>query len=295
MPPRSFEVPVAGGSLAVFELGSAGPGAPLVLAAHGITGNSRAWIPVARALGNRARLLAVDLRGRGGSRELPGPYGLAAHAADLIAVLDHQRVERAVLAGHSLGAYIVAWLGVAHPHRISHAVLVDGGLNIPGIEVRDPRAAALALLGPALERLTMRFATSDDYVRWWRRHPAFDGSDVADEDLAAYAEHDLVGQSPELRSSVSQDAVSADGADLFGQEERAGDLAIPATLLSAPRGLQGGLNPMQPFELVQAWAAGAPELRRAELVPDVNHYTITLGQAGARAVADTLSGAVSTP
>jgi hypothetical protein len=44
-------------------------------------------------------------------------------------------------------------------------------------------------------------------------------------------------------------------------------------------------NPMQPLELVQAWAAADPERRRALQVPDVNHYTIVLGRRGAEAVA----------
>jgi hypothetical protein len=42
---------------------------------------------------------------------------------------------------------------------------------------------------------------------------------------------------------------------------------------------------------VNQWAAGAPELRRAIEVPDVNHYTIVLGQAGAQAVATAVASA----
>jgi hypothetical protein len=42
---------------------------------------------------------------------------------------------------------------------------------------------------------------------------------------------------------------------------------------------------MQPLELARAWAAERTELREAVLVPDVNHYTITLGGRGAAQVA----------
>jgi hypothetical protein len=42
---------------------------------------------------------------------------------------------------------------------------------------------------------------------------------------------------------------------------------------------------MQPLDIVEAWAAEAPAQRRAEQVPDVNHYTIVLGASGSRAVA----------
>jgi pimeloyl-ACP methyl ester carboxylesterase len=53
----------------------AGPtsGAPVVLAVHGITASSRAWLTVARHLGDRVTVIAPDLRGRGASAGLPGP------------------------------------------------------------------------------------------------------------------------------------------------------------------------------------------------------------------------------
>jgi pimeloyl-ACP methyl ester carboxylesterase len=293
--PRSFEVDVPGGRLAVFELSQGAPGAPVVLAAHGITGNSHSWTAVARALRDRARLLAVDLRGRGDSRAVPGPYGLRAHADDLIAVLDAEGIERAVIAGHSLGAYIVARLAADDPQRAGAVVLVDGGLRIPGSEGVDPEAFTNAFLGLTLARLQMRFESEQAYEAWWREHPAIAGSDVSDDDLAAYARHDLVGETPELRSSVSEDAVRADATDLFQQDEASARLAVPATLLCAPFGLRGEPSPMQPIELAEAWAANDPDRRRAVLVPDVNHYTITLGGAGARAVAGALLEAAGAP
>lgn len=141
-------VEVAGGALGVARLGAA-DGAPAV-AVHGITSSSRAWLAVARALGTRATLHAVDLRGRGASSGLPGPYGLGAHTADLLAVLDALGLERAVLTGHSLGAYVVARFAVEHPDRVRAVVLVDGALAIPGADGVEPQAFADAFLGPAL-------------------------------------------------------------------------------------------------------------------------------------------------
>jgi pimeloyl-ACP methyl ester carboxylesterase len=134
-----IDVPVRGGSLAAFRFGAPDPDATLVLAAHGITANSRSWLPVARALDGRAQLIAPDLRGRGESRSLPEPFGMAAHAADLVAVLDHVGAERAVLAGHSMGAYVAARVGADHPNRLEAAVLVDGGLVLPGYHARAGR------------------------------------------------------------------------------------------------------------------------------------------------------------
>jgi len=287
--PTSSEVEVPGGSLALFELSDPASAGPPVIAVHGITGNSHSWLAVARALGRRGRLLAIDLRGRGRSSGLAGPYGLDAHGEDLIAVMDHAGIERCVFTGHSLGAYIVARLSANHPDRITAAVLVDGGLLIPGSRDADSQAFLEAFLGPTLARLRMRFASRGEYHAWWRAHPAIAGTDVAPEDLTGFADHDLTGEAPQLRSSVAEEAVSADAADLTVHPEPAMDMTIPADFLCAPLGLQGQPAPMQPLETVETWAAADRARRTATQVAGVNHYTITLGTSGAQRVADAIA------
>jgi pimeloyl-ACP methyl ester carboxylesterase len=284
------DVDVAGGELATFRLGD-GDG-PAVLAIHGITSSSRSWCAVERALGGAATLIAPDLRGRGRSNKLPGPYGIGAHAEDMAAVLEQQGMAPALVVGHSLGAYIAARLAVERPDLVRAVLLVDGGLPIPGSEGADPDEFLEAFLGPALARLQMTFASSEAYQRWWLAHPAIGGADVDPEDLASYANHDLVGEPPELHPAVAAAAVRADGADLFTVENAARALELPATLLCAPRGLLDDPRPMQPLELCREWAAHAPELRTAIQVEDVNHYTITLGRRGAAAVSAAIVAAL---
>ena len=258
-----------------------------MLAVHGITGSSHAWLAVARELTGHAALVAPDLRGRGASNRLPAPYGIAAHVADLIALLDQLGIEQLpLLVGHSLGAYICARLGADHPERVSSLLLIDGGLTLPGIENVDPQQFLDAFLGPAVARLKMSFASRDAYRDWWRAHPALKDSDVLDADLAAYADYDLVGEPPQLHSSVSEPAIRGDAEDLFEMGAAAHRLELEATLLCAPRGLLDDPNPMQPLPLAQAWAAQSPDRRRVVQVPDVNHYTIVMGAAGAAAVRD---------
>jgi pimeloyl-ACP methyl ester carboxylesterase len=281
-----FDVAVPGGRLACFRFGKTGA-ERVAIALHGITANSRAWLPVAGALGDRAGLVAVDLRGRGSSSDLSGPYGIDVHTRDVLAVIDALALERAVLAGHSLGAYVAVRLGASYPERVRSLVLVDGGLPIPGSE----RADLDAFLGPALARLRLRFPDRDAYRKWWREHPALHGDDVSDQALSAYADHDLVGTSPDLRSSVVEEAVRTDAADVAHAAQDAYRLRIPGRMLCAPRGLMDDPNPMQPLELARAWAAESPSLREAVPVPDVNHYTITLGTRGAAAVAEAIAAA----
>jgi pimeloyl-ACP methyl ester carboxylesterase len=285
------DVEVAGGRLATFRLG-AEPSAPPVVAIHGITSTSRTWLPIARALDDRASLIALDLRGRGRSSTLPPPFGIDAHVRDVIAVLDHFGLDRAVIAGHSLGAYIAARLATLHPDRVDSLVLVDGGLTIPESTDVDPEEFMEAFLGPTLARLGMTFADLDAYYAWWCAHPAVAHADITPADLREYAAHDLVGDEPELRSSVNPEVVRDDGVDLFAVTDALA-LSVPAVLLCAPRGMVDDPNPMQPLSIVQAWAAQDPQQRRAIEVPDVNHYTIAWGSQGAAMVADEIARAVS--
>jgi pimeloyl-ACP methyl ester carboxylesterase len=287
-----LDVAVHDGKLATYRLGAApDAGAPLVLAIHGITSTSRTWLATARALGDRATLVAVDLRGRGRSVELPPVVGLDAHVHDMVAVLDAVGLERAVVVGHSLGAYIAARLAVAHPERVARLVLVDGGLTIPASVGAEPAQFVQDFLGPTFERLEMTFPDVASYQAWWAQHPAVTGADVDRADLDAYAAYDLVGEPPQLRSGITPQVVRDDGLDLFGEPD-APRLTVPAVFLCAPRGMVDDPHPMQPLADVQAWAAADSQRRRAIEVADTNHYTIAWGARGAAAVAAEIVSAV---
>ncbi len=285
------DVAVDGGPLATYRLGAARADAPAVLAIHGITSTSRTWLATARALNDRVALIAVDLRGRGASSALPPPVGLDAHARDMLAVLDAAGLQRAVVVGHSLGAYIAARLAVRHPERVAALVLVDGGLTIRESVGAEPARFVEEFLGPTFERLQMTFDSLAAYQAWWAAHPAVVNADVSRADLDAYAAHDLAGEPPRMRSSITPEVVRDDGLDLFGEPD-APRLTVPAVFLCAPRGMVDDPHPMQPLADVEAWAAGDPQRRRAVLVPDTNHYSIAWSAHGARAVADAIAGAV---
>jgi pimeloyl-ACP methyl ester carboxylesterase len=226
---------------------------------------------------------------------LPGPYGLGTHVDDLLAVLDHAGQERAVLAGHSLGAFIAVRFALQHPDRVESLVLLDGGLAAPVPPGVDRQALLEAGLGPALARLKLSFDSLEAYLEWWRRHPSFSGGQIDDEVIAAFAGHDLVGEAPAFRSGVSEAAVRADAEDAFDIGRAADGLTVAATLLTAPRGLMNEPRPFQPPELTEPWAHEAPEQRRVITVPDVNHYTLLMGRAGAATVADAIRAGLRTP
>jgi lipase len=289
------EVRVAGGALHVAAAGSRpGEAVAVVLAAHGITASHMGWRAVARELLARRPgvcLLAPDLRGRGRSAAVGPPYGMAVHVADLLGVLDDAGVRRAVLVGHSMGAFVLARLAAERPERAGAVVLVDGGLRLPSRAEIDADRVLDAVLGPAIARLRMTFASMQEYVAFWQAHPAFAGRWT--EDVEAYVRADLAGEPGALRSVVSEAAVRTDGAELLRDEATLGALervAAPLRLLRAPLGLLDDDNPLISRAMLDAFAAAHPGAV-VEEVPAVNHYTITLG-AGAATVAAAMAAAI---
>lgn len=281
--PIPFTAPVRGGDLAGGQWRADATGVP-ILALHGITASHRAWHHVADALPER-RIVAPDLRGRGRSNELPGPWSLRDHADDQARVLDALGIDRAFVVGHSMGAFVSVRFAAAHPDRVAGVVLVDGGLPIPHPEGLAPDQVAAAVLGPALARLEMRFADPAAYVDFWRAHPAI--GPAWDDHLADYVAYDLVGTPPELRSSSVAEAVAQNVLELDGEDGYADDLAAlpgPVDFLRAERGLLDQPEALYPAERVAAFAERMPALRVTE-VAGLNHYTIVMTDAGAARVA----------
>jgi pimeloyl-ACP methyl ester carboxylesterase len=281
--PEEFDVPVTGGALRVCRWPGDGP---VVVAAHGITANALSWAEVARALGGAITLVAPDLRGRAGSRRVMEPYGLPVHADDLIAVLDHLGVGTALVAGHSMGAFVAAVAAVRHPRRVTSVLLVDGGVTLPTPPGADIDTILQAVIGPAMQRLQMAFPSAEAYLDFFRKHPALTEDWTGA--VEAYVLRDLVGVAPALRSSCSLAAVRADATDtlLNGQTTRAvHELTCPVRLLLAARGIMN--EPQGLYDQARLDAAGLDRSRVVvEHVNDVNHYTILVGAKGAARVAD---------
>jgi pimeloyl-ACP methyl ester carboxylesterase len=272
--PDPLDVPVAGGSLHVTSWEGTGPP---VLAIHGITSSGWAWPFLASVLDRP--LVAPDLRGRGRSNSLPGPYGLAAHAEDCAAVIEAVSDQRVVVVGHSMGGFVATVLAARRPDLVRALVLVDGGLPFAAAD----EEATLAGLQPIVERLRTSY-TREEYRAWFRDHPAF-ARDYTPE-VEAYADHDLPDDPG--RPSVVPEVVEVDQLDLLRSQSFAEALeqqTHPRLFLHAPRGFADDPPGLYPQPTVDAYARRWPDLG-TRLVPDVNHYTIVLSRRGAAAVAE---------
>ncbi|MFJ7252361.1 alpha/beta hydrolase [Streptomyces sp. NPDC098085] len=294
IPYEEVKVPVPGGELAVLRWPAREPDAPVVVAVHGITANALSWGTVARLLDGRLTLIAPDLRGRAGSSALPGPYGIAGHADDVAALAEALVPGRAVLAGHSMGAFVAALAAVRHPERFGPLLLVDGGIGFPAPTHLSPDELMTAVIGPAMDRLSMTFPDRAAYRSFWQAHPAF--AEAWSAEVDAYIQRDLTGDEPAMRSTCRIEAVRTDGIGLFDEEVLTAvrKLPAPATLLWAQRGLMDEEQGL--YDEARLAAAGLEGTGVTPVaVRDVNHYTLLTGEAGAGEIARRLSAVSGVP
>jgi pimeloyl-ACP methyl ester carboxylesterase len=104
----------------------AGEGTPVVLL-HGLTASRRYVVMGSKALERSGhRVVAYDARGHGGSDPAPSPdaYEYADLAADLVRVLDERGIERAVLAGASMGAHTALRVALDAPERVAALAII---------------------------------------------------------------------------------------------------------------------------------------------------------------------------
>jgi len=284
---RELDVPVDGGLLhvGVWDPADASPEAPIALLVHGVTASHLAWPFVVERLPG-VRVVAPDLRGRGRSNGIDGPAGMAAHAGDLAAVLDTLGIERTVVVGHSMGAFVSVVFAHLHPDRVTRLVLVDGGLplDVPAGLSTDELVAGI--LGPTAARLSMRFAGPAEYLDFWRAHPAFAGAWTPE--LEHYLAYDLVPDGDgAFRPATSYATTADDTVDMntgTALPDALAGLRHPTHMLTVPRGLQDEPPGLYAPEHLRRLLGEYPAVRH-ERVDGFNHYTIVMSPAGAEVVA----------
>ena len=129
-----------------------GEGVPVVLL-HGLTATRRYVVMGSRALERSGhRVIAYDARGHGRSSPAPVPeaYTYGNLGRDLEAVLDASGIERAVLAGASMGAHTMLWLALESPDRVAGMVVITPAYD-PATHDREGRFEYWDTLADALE------------------------------------------------------------------------------------------------------------------------------------------------
>jgi 3-oxoadipate enol-lactonase len=102
-----------------------GEGLPVVLM-HAFANDRMLWTPQIGALRSRYRIVALDLRGFGGSSRVDGrAVSMDQYADDVVALLDHLKIDRAVVGGISLGGYVALSFALRYPKRILGLILAN--------------------------------------------------------------------------------------------------------------------------------------------------------------------------
>ena len=257
-PPEVVRVDVGDAELGVVRW-RADPGAPVVFAIHGFSSNAWSWAAVARHIDGHASIVAIDLRGRGFSHDVDGPFGIRHHADDA--------AER-------------------HATDVADVVLVDGGAPIPIADGTDPQDRLDELLGAAITRLGRVWTDRVAYRSRWTEHPAF--RDLMTPEVERYALSDLIECDGGFRSRVDERGVRIDGTELLVDPEL-------RTMLARSRGARIVLAETGPDTgppLVDDATVDALPQHHWRRVPDTNHYSVLLGEPGAAAVAEELLAAV---
>jgi pimeloyl-ACP methyl ester carboxylesterase len=131
----------------------AGSGAPVLLL-HGLTATRRYVVMGSRALERSGhRVVAYDARGHGRSSPAPerSAYRYEDLRGDLEAVLDHLKIDRAVLAGSSMGAHTALALALSAPERVAGLVVITPAYD-PDTQDDPDRLERWDALAAGLER-----------------------------------------------------------------------------------------------------------------------------------------------
>jgi pimeloyl-ACP methyl ester carboxylesterase len=121
----------------------AGSGTPLVLI-HGFPHDRTLWSPQLHGLIDRARCVAVDLRGFGTSSAAP-PWNMDRFADDIAALMDVLRIPRAVVGGLSMGGYVALAFWRRHRDRVRGLILANTRAAADSPEAREKRSAMIEL------------------------------------------------------------------------------------------------------------------------------------------------------
>jgi 3-oxoadipate enol-lactonase len=117
--------------------------APVLVLANSLGATLEMWDGQARQLAERFRLIRFDARGHGRSEVPPGPYAIDDFGRDVVELLDHLDVERASVAGISLGGMTALWLGINAPERVEKLVPTCTSAKLGPPEMWRDRAAAV--------------------------------------------------------------------------------------------------------------------------------------------------------
>jgi len=247
-----------------------------ILCIHGITANCRCWDVIADALSPSHRVLAMDLRGRGLSEAPSAGYSMEHHCRDILAVLDDLGLERVVLMGHSLGAFISVVFGAKYPERVDRIILVDGGGKLS----EDQMVKVFSGIKSSLDRLGKVFPSFEAYLDFMKEAPFIKNWSQA---LETYYQYEIEEVSGGVRTNINpghieEERVNLGKVDISRFYE---EISCPVLILRATEGMLARDDVLLPEDVTQRMVREIADARRVD-VNGTNHYSIIFQPHGER-------------
>jgi pimeloyl-ACP methyl ester carboxylesterase len=225
------------------HVAEAGDGPPLV-ALHGWPQHWWCWRRLIGDLAQDHRVLAPDLRGWGWSDAPPGDYAKATLAADVLALLDAEGLDRVRVIGHDWGGHVAFLLALAHPARIERLVALDVPPPWTQRAAPSPRQLALPLLASYQLLLATPVAgaaaltSSPRLVRTLIRAGSGPDAQWSDDELDAYAA--VLREPPRARASSAcyRTFLTRELPAIVARGDRSRALGVPSLVV------MGGASPL---------------------------------------------------
>jgi pimeloyl-ACP methyl ester carboxylesterase len=239
-----------------------------ILCIHGITANCRFWDCLASAVSPHHRVIAMDLRGRGLSDKPPKGYSIKHHCKDISDLMNDQGLERFVLMGHSLGAFISLVFAARHPERVDRLILVDGG----GKLTKAQMAKVFKGIKPSLDRLGQIFPSLRAYLAQMKQAPYLQPWNSY---METYFHYEIENVQGGVRSRVHPKHIEEEARNLGKVDSREfyKKVKAPTLILRATKGLLAEDDLLLPEDVVDQMVHEIPNAKRVD-VEGTNHYSI---------------------
>ena len=246
-----------------------GEGRP-ILCVHGLTANCRSFDVLAAGLAPRHRVLAMDLRGRGLSEMPEKGYSIDYHCRDIDAVLDDLGLDKIVLLGHSLGAFITLTFAATRPDRTAAIVLADGGAQLSPEEW----AKVAVAIKPSTDRIGQEFPSFEDYIAPFKQAPFLQPWSQAVEDYFRYESEEVDGL---YRSRIKPATIAEESANIVSFDPKVyyPDVKCPVLVIRATVGLAAADDLVMPEAAVAGLVEVMPQAKVVSL-EGANHYSMVL-------------------
>jgi len=183
-----------------YEISGEGPALVLL---HGWMENHNVWKMQIPEFSKDYRVIAVDLRGHGESDKPKSGYSIQTFADDLYHVLNELRIDKAIIAGHSMGGMTALVFYLTYPERVKGLILV----NTTSAGIHDvgpmPLKETLELIRTfGFENIVEQYfaqiffapGTNEDLINWTKSEVLKTPQYVVEEALKAIMKHDVTGK-----------------------------------------------------------------------------------------------------